>query len=41
MITIGEIPVEQAGEFWPIQFQYLVDDGMIQREEKKAYFRHD
>ena len=38
MITIEEIPVERAGEFWEIQFGYLVDDGMLVTEEEKAYF---
>ena len=38
MIAIEEIPVERADEFWAIQFQYLVDDGMVVTEEEKAYF---
>lgn len=38
MIKIEEIPVENADEFWNIQFQYLVDDGMLETEEEKAYF---
>ena len=38
MITIEEIPVERAGEFWEIQFGYLVDDGMLVTEEEKEYF---
>ena len=29
MITIQEIPVERIDDFWNIQFQYLVNDGMI------------
>ena len=38
MITIEEIPAERASEFWTIQFQYLVDDGMLETEEERAYF---
>ena len=38
MITIEEIPVERVDEFWKIQFEYLVDDGMVVTEEEKAYF---
>lgn len=38
MITIEEIPAERAGEFWSIQFGYLVDDGILETEEEKAYF---
>lgn len=38
MITIEEIPAEQAGQFWSIQFQYLVDDGIIAGDEERAYF---
>ena len=41
MITIEEIPVERASEFWKIQFQYLVDDGMVVTEEEKEYFSSD
>ena len=39
MVTIQEIPVEQINDFWSIQFQYLVDDGMITEEEEKIYFQ--
>ena len=39
MITIQEIPVERIDEFWSIQFQYLVDDGMITTADEKAYFQ--
>ena len=39
MITIQEIPVERINDFWGIQFQYLVDDGMITEEEEKAYYQ--
>lgn len=38
MITIEEIPAERASEFWTIQFQYLVDNGMLETEEERAYF---
>lgn len=38
MITIEEIPVERAHEFWEIQFAYLVNDGMVATEEEKKYF---
>ena len=38
MITIEEIPAERASEFWAIQFQYLVDDGMLETEEERAHF---
>lgn len=38
MITIEEIPVERAEEFWAIQFQYLVDDGMLETEEERVHF---
>ena len=38
MITIEEIPVGRASEFWKIQFGYLVDDGMLVTEEEKTYF---
>ena len=39
MISIQEIPVERIDEYWNIQFQYLVNDGMITTEEEKAYFQ--
>lgn len=39
MIRIEEIPVERLHEYWDIQFQYLVNDGMITTEEEKAYFQ--
>ena len=32
-------PGERIDEYWNIQFQYLVDDGMITTEEEKAYFQ--
>lgn len=38
MIAIQEIPVERINDFWSIQFQYLVDDGMITDDEEKAYY---
>ena len=38
MVTIEEIPVERADEFWDIQFRYLVEDGMLVTEEEKAHF---
>lgn len=38
MVTIEEIPAERANEFWNIQFEYLVNDGMVVTEEEKAYF---
>lgn len=41
MITIEEIPAERASEFWAIQFQYLVDDGMLDTEEEKEYYSSD
>lgn len=41
MIAIEEIPVERAGEFWNIQFAYLVDDGIVVTEEEKAHFSSD
>ena len=39
MIRIEEIPVERITEYWDIQYQYLVDDGMITTEEEKEYFQ--
>ena len=39
MIRIEEIPVTRINEYWEIQFQYLVDDGMITTEEEKEYFQ--
>ena len=41
MRTIEEIPAERANEFWNIQFEYLVNDGMVVTEEEKAYFSSD
>ena len=41
MIQIEEIPAARAGEFWELQFAYLVNDGMIAGEEEKAYFSSD
>ena len=37
-ITVEEIPVDRAEEFWEIHFKYLVDDGIISDEEDKEYF---
>jgi GNAT superfamily N-acetyltransferase len=37
MISIEEIPVEKAGEFWALHSRYLTDDIHISDEEK-AYF---
>ena len=39
MVIIQEIPVERINDFWNIQFQYLVDDGMITEDEEKAYYQ--
>lgn len=39
MISIQEIPVERINEYWDIQFDYLVNDGMITTEEEKEYFQ--
>ena len=39
MVSIQEIPVERINEYWKIQFQYLVNDGMITTAEEKAYFQ--
>ena len=39
MIRIEEIPVTRINEYWEIQFQYLVNDGMITTEEEKEYFQ--
>ncbi len=39
MIFIQEIPVSKINEYWDIQFQYLVNDGMITTEEEKKYFQ--
>ena len=39
MIAIQEIPVENINDFWKIQFQYLVDDGMITTDEEKTYYQ--
>lgn len=39
MIRIEEIPIERINEYWNIQFQDLVDDGMITTEEEKEYFQ--
>ncbi len=39
MIAIQEIPVENINDFWKIQFQYLVDDGMITTDEEKSYYQ--
>ena len=41
MIRIEEIPAERMDEFWPLHFKYLVDDGIIEDEEDKAYFSGD
>ena len=38
-IEIEEIPVERIEEFWDIHFPYLVDDGIIEDDEDKEYFR--
>ena len=35
MVIIQEIPVARINDFWNIQFQYLVDDGMITEDEEK------
>lgn len=35
MIFIQEIPVSKINEYWDIQFQYLVNDGMITTEEER------
>lgn len=34
MIKIEEIPIDRIGEYWEIQFRYLVDDGMITTEKE-------
>lgn len=39
MISIQEIPVSKIGEYWDIQFHYLVNDGMITTKEEKEYFQ--
>ena len=39
MVIIQEIPVARINDFWNIQFQYLVDDGMITEDEEKAYYQ--
>ena len=41
MIGIEEIPVQRIDEFWKIHFQYLIDDGIIEDEEDRAYFSGD
>jgi len=33
LIKIIEIPVENIDEFWNIQFKYLVDDNIIEKED--------
>ena len=38
MITIQEIPVERANEFWTAHMKYLVEDEIIFEEEDIAYF---
>ena len=40
-IQIEEIPVERAGEFWELHYRYLIDDGIIEEEEDKEYFRSE
>lgn len=41
MITIQEIPVENADDFWRIHMQYLIEDEIISDEEDIAYFSGD
>ena len=41
MIRIEEIPAARVDEFWALHFKYLVDDGIIEDEEDKAYFSGD
>jgi len=38
MICIEEIPLSRIDEFWAIHFPYLINDGIIEDEEDKAYF---
>ena len=38
-IQIKEVSVDELAEFWKIHFKYLVDDGIIDDEEDKEYFR--
>lgn len=37
-ITLEEIPVEEAGEFFELQMKYLVDDDIVEDEEDIEYF---
>lgn len=39
MIQIEEIPVNKIEEFWPLHYHYLQEDGIIEDEEDKEYFK--
>ena len=39
MIRIEEIPVSRIDEFFTIQYQYLIDEGILENDEEKEYFR--
>ena len=39
MIKIEEIPVSRIDEFFTIQYQYLIDEGILENDEEKEYFR--
>lgn len=39
LITIQEISVEDIENFWDIHMKYLVEDGIITREEDKEFFQ--
>ena len=41
MITIQEIPVENANEFWDAHIKYLLEDEIISDEEDIEYFSGD
>lgn len=41
MITIQEIPIEQANEFWAEHMKYLLEDEIISDEEDIEYFSGD
>ena len=41
MITIQEIPIEQAEDFWNAHMKYLLEDEIISEEEDIEYFSGD
>ena len=41
MITIQEIPIEQADDFWNAHMKYLLEDEIISDEEDIEYFSGD